>query len=40
MKTQYLKILEETEKLKAELKNNEKGKEKLEIKEATPSDSD
>ena len=40
MKTQYPKILEETEKLKAELKNKEKGKEKLEIREATPSDSD
>ena len=40
IKTQYPKILEETEKLKAELKKKEKGKEKLEIKEATPSDSD
>ena len=40
MKTQYSKILEETEKLKTEVKNKEKGKEKLEIKETTPSDSD
>ena len=39
-KTQYPRILEKTEKIKAELKNKEKGKEKLEIKEATPSDSD
>ena len=40
MKTQYLKLLEETEKLKAELKSKEKGREKLEIRESTPSDSD
>ena len=40
IKTQYPKILEETEKLKAELKIKEKGKEKLEIKQATPSDSE
>ena len=32
--------LKETEELRAELKNKEKGKEKLEIKETTPSDSD
>ena len=40
LKTQYPKILEESEKLKAELKSKEKGKEKLEIKEVTPSDSE
>ena len=40
METHYPKILKETEELKAELKNKEKGKEKLEIKEITPSDSD
>ena len=40
IKTQYPRILEETKKIKAELKNKEKGKEKLEIKETTPSDSD
>ena len=40
MKNQYPKILEETEKLKTELKTKEKGKEKLEIKETTPSDSE
>ena len=40
MKSQYPKILEETERLKTELKNKEKGKEKLEIREASPSDSD
>ena len=40
MKTQYPKILEETEKLKAELKSSEKGKKKIEIREASPSESD
>ena len=40
IKTQYPKILEESEKLKTELKSREKGKEKLEIKEPTPSDSE
>ena len=40
IKTQYPKLLEETEKLKAELKSKEKCKEKLEIREVTPSDSD
>ena len=40
IKTQYPKILEETEKLKAELKTKEKGKEKLEIKETSLSDTD
>ena len=40
METQYPKILEESEKLKAELKREEKGKEKLEIKENTPSDTE
>ena len=40
IKTQYPKILEESEKLKAELKREEKGKEKLEIKESTHSDTE
>ena len=40
METQYPKILEEAEELKAEIRKKEKGKEKLEIKEQTESNSE
>ncbi len=39
METQYPKILQEAEELKAEIKKHEKGKDKLEIKEPTQTDS-
>lgn len=39
METQYPKILRESEELKAEIKKKDKGKEKIEIKEQIPSES-